>query len=185
MLRRSISHEETYPHDLRDRDDLAAELVRLGDAVGSRLREAGLAGRTVTLKLRFGDFTTITRSTTEATPVDSGAAWPASPGGCSTTWTWARGAPARRRRLPVRRGGRRAALARRPARPGRRRGPSLGPRRGGDRCGARPLRSGIAGPGPPRRHRRGARGAAGPAAVGARRSRAAARPAYRCPSRQL
>ncbi|MEZ5180410.1 MAG: DNA polymerase IV [Acidimicrobiales bacterium] len=69
---RSISHEETYPHDLRDRDDLAAELVRLGDAVGSRLREAGLAGRTVTLKLRFGDFTTITRSTTEATPVDSG-----------------------------------------------------------------------------------------------------------------
>jgi len=69
---RSISHEETYPRDLRARDDLGAELVRLGDAVGARLREAGLAGRTVTLKLRFGDFTTITRSSTEATPVDSG-----------------------------------------------------------------------------------------------------------------
>lgn len=69
---RSISHEETYPRDLHTHEELGREVVRLADAVGTRLREAGLAGRTVTLKLRFGDFTTITRSHTEPTGIDSG-----------------------------------------------------------------------------------------------------------------
>jgi DNA polymerase-4 len=42
--------------------------------VASRLRRAGLAGRTVVLKVRFGDFRTITRSTTVTDPVDGGRA---------------------------------------------------------------------------------------------------------------
>ena len=69
---KSIGHEETFARDLHAVDALTVELVRLADAVGSRLRTAGLAGRTITLKVRFGDFRTVTRSTTVATPVDSG-----------------------------------------------------------------------------------------------------------------
>ncbi len=69
---KSISHEETYPSDRHRPEDLEVEAVRLADAVGSRLRAAGLAGRTVTLKVRFGDFTTITRSVTLDAPTDSG-----------------------------------------------------------------------------------------------------------------
>ena len=69
---RSISHEETYPRDLRDETVASTEVTRLADAVGSRLREAGESGRTVTLKVRFGDFSTITRSSTVAEPLDSG-----------------------------------------------------------------------------------------------------------------
>jgi DNA polymerase-4 len=69
---KSISHEETFAIDRTDPDQLAVEVVRFADAVGTRLRRAGLAGRTVSLKVRFGDFSTITRSTTVATPVDSG-----------------------------------------------------------------------------------------------------------------
>lgn len=69
---RSVSHEETFPRDLHTDGEVGREVVRLADAVGARLREAGLAGRTVTLKVRYGDFRTITRSHTEPAPVDSG-----------------------------------------------------------------------------------------------------------------
>ena len=52
---------------------LDRELVRLADAVGRpAARQAALAGRTVTLKVRFGDFRTITRSSTLPGAVDSG-----------------------------------------------------------------------------------------------------------------
>jgi DNA polymerase-4 len=67
---KSIGHEQTYARDLRRRSDLDQELTGLSDAVASRLRRAGVAGRTVTLKVRFGDFRTITRSVTLAAPVD-------------------------------------------------------------------------------------------------------------------
>jgi DNA polymerase-4 len=69
---RSIGHEETYPRDLHEREALAREVVRLADAVAARLRAAGLGGRTVTLKVRFGDFRTITRSRTVREPVAAG-----------------------------------------------------------------------------------------------------------------
>jgi DNA polymerase IV len=46
--------------------------VRMADGVAWRLRRAGLAGRTVTLKVRFADFQTITRSSTLPTTVDDG-----------------------------------------------------------------------------------------------------------------
>jgi DNA polymerase IV len=67
---KSVSHEETFPRDIHDRERLGREVVRMADGVASRLRRAGVAGRTVTLKVRFGDFRTITRSTTLPSPVD-------------------------------------------------------------------------------------------------------------------
>ena len=65
---RSIGHEETFGHDLFDVDRLHVQVVRQCDAVATRLRRAGVAGRTVTLKVRFGDFRTITRSRTIPRP---------------------------------------------------------------------------------------------------------------------
>jgi len=59
---KSIGHEETFAFDHHEPAVLHRELVRLSDSVGSRLRAAGVVGRTVTLKVRFGDFSTITRS---------------------------------------------------------------------------------------------------------------------------
>jgi DNA polymerase IV len=71
---KSISHEETYAADLTTHDALRREVVRQSDAVAARLRRLGLGGRTVTLKVRFGDFRTITRSTTSDLPLTSGPA---------------------------------------------------------------------------------------------------------------
>ena len=71
---KSVSHEETYVTDRRDADGLRVEILRMADAVASRLREAGLAGRTVTLKVRYGDFSTHTRSVTEPQPTNSAPA---------------------------------------------------------------------------------------------------------------
>jgi DNA polymerase-4 len=69
---KSIGHEETYPHDLHDLADLDRELVRLSDAVASRLRKFGSGARTITLKVRFAGFRTVTRSITLASGVDTG-----------------------------------------------------------------------------------------------------------------
>jgi DNA polymerase-4 len=65
---KSISQEETYATDLRDVAHLRRQVVRMADAVGGRLRAQGLQGRTVTLKVRFADFSTITRSRTLTEP---------------------------------------------------------------------------------------------------------------------
>jgi len=70
---KSISHEETFATDRFDRDVLATDIVRLSDAVGGRLRKGELVSRTVAIKVRFGDFRTITRSNTFDPPTDSGA----------------------------------------------------------------------------------------------------------------
>ena len=69
---KSMSREQTFSRDLHTHEDLGAAIVALSDSVASRLRAAELAGRTVTLKIRFGDFNTITRSHTLTSPVDSG-----------------------------------------------------------------------------------------------------------------
>lgn len=71
---KSIGHEETFARDHHDRNVLDRELAGFADAVASRLRAGDLVGRTVQLKVRFGDFTTITRSTTLAVPVDDAPA---------------------------------------------------------------------------------------------------------------
>ncbi|MDQ1356603.1 MAG: polymerase [Acidimicrobiaceae bacterium] len=70
----SIGHEETYPWDRDDRGELNREVVRMADAVAGRMRAAGVTGRTVTLKLRYGDFSTITRSRTLGIGIDTGPA---------------------------------------------------------------------------------------------------------------
>ncbi|HET6951058.1 MAG TPA: DNA polymerase IV [Acidimicrobiales bacterium] len=70
----SIRHEETFPTDRHDAAALGREVVRMADAVAWRLRRAGLTARTVTLKVRFGDFRTITRSATAPVPLDEGPA---------------------------------------------------------------------------------------------------------------
>ncbi len=61
---KSVSHETTYGEDTKDVRVLEATLVRLAQMVGRRLREHGLYGRTVELKLRYSDFSTITRAHT-------------------------------------------------------------------------------------------------------------------------
>ena len=71
---KSISHEETYAMDRVDRDGLHTEIVRMSDAVATRMRKAGLAGRTVNIKVRYGDFRTLTRSHTSSDPVSEGPA---------------------------------------------------------------------------------------------------------------
>jgi DNA polymerase-4 len=73
-LAKSIGSEETFAVDIDDPEALAREVLRCSVRVGRRLREAGLAGRTVTLKLRFTtDFRTITRSRTLAEATDTDA----------------------------------------------------------------------------------------------------------------
>lgn len=69
---KSIGYEETFAHDRYTHEDVHVELVRQCDAVAGRLRTAGLAGRTVTIKVRFADFRTITRSHTAAEGIDAG-----------------------------------------------------------------------------------------------------------------
>ena len=59
---KSVSAERTFEQDLRDPDRLAAELERIAGYAWDRVKRAEVAGRTVTLKIKFGDFTIITRS---------------------------------------------------------------------------------------------------------------------------
>jgi DNA polymerase IV len=61
---KSISEERTFAADLRDRDRIEAELLERSEAVARELRREGLAGRTVRLKVRTGDFVTWTRALT-------------------------------------------------------------------------------------------------------------------------
>jgi DNA polymerase-4 len=65
---KSISHEHTYNQDTADTEQLESTLMRLSEMVGRRLREASLHARTLQLKLRYKDFTTITRAQTVPTP---------------------------------------------------------------------------------------------------------------------
>ncbi|MGI8522890.1 MAG: DNA polymerase IV [Nocardioides sp.] len=68
---KSMGANETFGRDTDDRDVIVRELLRLTAKVTGRMRVAGVAGRTVTITVRFADFTTITRSRTlpEATDV--------------------------------------------------------------------------------------------------------------------
>ena len=59
---KSVSAERTFDEDLRDPERLAAELERIAGYAWARVERAEVAGRTVTLKVKFGDFTLITRS---------------------------------------------------------------------------------------------------------------------------
>ncbi|MGD9955839.1 MAG: DNA polymerase IV [Candidatus Nanopelagicales bacterium] len=69
---KSIGNEETFPRDVDDPEVIRRELLRLSEKVASRMRRAGVAGRTVSIKVRFADFSTITRSRTLRSPTDVG-----------------------------------------------------------------------------------------------------------------
>ena len=70
---KSIGNEETFDSDTDDHDWIRSRVAGLADQVARRLRSAELVGRTVSLKVRFADFTTITRSRTLDVPTDVGA----------------------------------------------------------------------------------------------------------------
>ena len=68
---KSISKEITYARDERDAEVLMRTLRKMSDGVGYQLRKKEVSGRTVTLKLRWSDFTTITRQMTLTEPTDN------------------------------------------------------------------------------------------------------------------
>lgn len=68
---RSISHETTFARDVTDREHLRRTVGQLTDEVGARARRDAFSGRTVQVKVRFPDFTTITRSRTLAEPTQA------------------------------------------------------------------------------------------------------------------
>ena len=72
-LAKSVGRETTFEEDTSDRETLMRVLLGLAEDVARRLRADGLTGQTVTLKVRYEDFTTITRSGTLVAPVDAGA----------------------------------------------------------------------------------------------------------------
>ncbi len=70
---KSVSAETTFPSDVTDRVTLGRHVRDLTTRVGARLRDDGLSGRTVVLKVRRHDFSTLTRSTTLDQPTDDDA----------------------------------------------------------------------------------------------------------------
>jgi DNA polymerase-4 len=70
---KSVSHEETFDRDLDDERELLVELLALSQRVGARLRDDGYRARTVTLKVRLANFTTLTRSRTGEPATDVAA----------------------------------------------------------------------------------------------------------------
>ncbi len=71
-VEKSIGNEETFARDIDDPEMIHREILRLAQKVAARVRRQGHLGRTVVLKVRFADFTTITRSRTLDTPTDVG-----------------------------------------------------------------------------------------------------------------
>lgn len=67
---RSIGSDETFEFDVDDPVRIHRHLLKLSDRTAARVRAAGMMGRTVTIRVRFSDFTTITRSRTLRDPTD-------------------------------------------------------------------------------------------------------------------
>jgi len=65
---KSISAEDTYPEDLADIREMRAEIERLAKRVAASVAKKGLLARTVTIKVRYPNFTTVTRSHTDDAP---------------------------------------------------------------------------------------------------------------------
>lgn len=66
---KSIGNEDTFEMDVEQPDEIRTKLLALAERVGWRVRKEGLAGKTITLKVRFSSFRTITRSVTLQDPV--------------------------------------------------------------------------------------------------------------------
>ena len=69
---KSVGHETTFEYNVVDSNEVRRELLRLSGKVAARLRAGGVEARTVVLKLRFEDFSTITRSRKLSDPTDLG-----------------------------------------------------------------------------------------------------------------
>lgn len=69
---RSVGADETFGSDIDDPVEIHRRLLRLADRTAARARAAGTVGRTVSIKVRFSDFSTITRSRTLKAPTDVG-----------------------------------------------------------------------------------------------------------------
>jgi DNA polymerase-4 len=67
---RSVGSQETLGRDTDEPDVVRRELLRMADRTAGRMRRAGLVGRTVSVSLRFSDFSEVTRSATLPTPTD-------------------------------------------------------------------------------------------------------------------
>ena len=70
---KSIGHEQTFETDVVEKEKVLGVMLDQAEQVGARLRRHGLVARGLTVKIRFGDFQTISRSTTFARPTDSTA----------------------------------------------------------------------------------------------------------------
>ncbi|BDZ38386.1 DNA polymerase IV [Microbacterium suwonense] len=71
-VEKSLGHEETFDRDITDADVLRSELLRLGDRVGARLRSAGWRAGAVAIKIRFADFSTVSRTVSLTEPTEVG-----------------------------------------------------------------------------------------------------------------
>jgi DNA polymerase-4 len=71
---KSVGHEETFRTDVADRAVLGAHVQRMAESVATHLRGSGLAARTVTVKVKFPDFSLLTRSHTMDFGLDTGKA---------------------------------------------------------------------------------------------------------------
>lgn len=69
---KSMSQETTFARDVRDDKELERTVRRLAEDVSGYLRQAGVAGSTIKLKIRWPDFTTLTRQTSLPHPTDEG-----------------------------------------------------------------------------------------------------------------
>lgn len=69
---KSVGSDQTFEADIDDPAEIHRRLLGLSERTAARMRAAGLTGRTVTVKVRFSDFTTITRAKTLREPTDSG-----------------------------------------------------------------------------------------------------------------
>ncbi len=68
--RKSLGRETTLQHDINDLDRITEIIAGLSERVEALLRQANLKGNTITLKLKYADFVTVTRAKTLSKPVD-------------------------------------------------------------------------------------------------------------------
>jgi DNA polymerase IV len=70
---KSVGHEETFARDITQVQEARREILALADRVAHRMRRKGMRGKTVTLKVKYGDFVQVTRSETLRHATDDGA----------------------------------------------------------------------------------------------------------------
>jgi len=67
---KSIGNEETFARDMDSPEEILAEFLRMAEKATARLRERGLFAKTVTMKIKFADFTTLSRAKTLPIGID-------------------------------------------------------------------------------------------------------------------